>query len=310
MSSILRTELVLVVLVAAFGCGKSDQRSSEGRALDRLTQASAPVAGLAMEEAPDADAMLAGKKTGRSTRRGQGEAGAQDFYLKPGFVPSSLSEERLLEYRIHLSYRTEDFGGARSLLLSVVGKRGFLGETSTSLKDRARMQASFAVRSAELTEVLRELDGLGSLRREHITVTDHTEPFVLQQRTASREELRSRRKASVSSTGLVAKNWAERNAALEQSENALDRATQEQWKLRDRARWARVQIELLGPQTAPIVAIPPYRRALVGLLNLSLDVSYGLLWFSPLLVLLALLWLLRRRLENWLARVRGRESAA
>ena len=308
-----RSFLGLVLLLLGLSCGKSEHNAQATVTSREGNSPAAPgyAGGLLQEEAPSAGDSRARKSSITQGVVDQDVLRTQpELALKPGFVTPALPEERLLEYRLRLSYRTLDFVRARSLLLSVVGKRGFLGETNTSLKERATMHANFSVRATELTEVLKELDGLGVLVREHIGVTDHTESYVSQERTGTREALRARRKAAISSAGLVAKNWSERNAALERSENALDNALQEQWKLRDRAKWARVQIELLGPETAPIVAIPPYRRALVGLVNLALDLSYLLLWLSPLFGLIAIIWLLRRRLEQLIGRLRGRAAAA
>ncbi len=323
-----RTRLCFGVTVAAivlFSCGKADpardahteaDHGPEGKSIareelsaDRRASATrAPGAPKQQSPASGGQAFFGGQpQDGLIHREKNLEQGRG---LRPAFVPPTSPEQRLREYQLQLSYTTTEFMKSRALLLSIAGKRGFLDEASTSLDDRARMHAQFIVRSAELTEVLKELDGLGVLTSERIVSTDFTESYVLQERTAAREEIRARRKAHISTGGLLSKNWSERNASLEASENNLDRALHEQWKLRDRARWARVTVQLLGPETTPAVAVPPYQRALIGLANLALSLSYLLLWLSPVLVLAIVLWLLRRRVEHWLARLRGQQTPA
>lgn len=300
-----------IFLVGFLSCGK--QASEEGRV------ESSPPAGDVSPVAEDA--MLGGTRARSAQAKLREEAPGTtvknsapkqaQLRLEPGFVPAATSaSERLLEYTIRLSYQSDNFTDARGRLLEIVGRRGFLGSTSSTLEERARMNAAFAVRAAELTEVLRELEALGNLRSESISVVDHTESYLRQQITAERENIRTNRKAGLGSSGLVAKNWRDRNAALEASENALDAARHEQWKLTDKAKWARVHIELLGPETTPAIVVPHYQRALVGLANLALDLSYVLLWLTPFMLLALLIWLLRRRLQALVRRLRGVTSVS
>ncbi len=226
---------------------------------------------------------FAGGRTGEGQAQGLGPV---------GLVPMQKAGDRLLEYHVALQYRTTDFMKARALVLSIASRYGFVASSSASSGRSSSLNTEIVVRIDSLYEVLKELDALGDLLSENIRVIDHTENNFAQKLRTDRETLRIVRKGRSAEAGdPTAKNWAERQASLEKSEDAQDLAELERWKIKDRVSWARIAISLEGPAAPDMIEVPPYKKALIGLVNLALFLSYALLWISPLLLIgLLLLW--------------------
>ena len=125
-----------------------------------------------------------------------------------------------------------------------------------------------------------------------------------------REELRMARRSRVSGIAPAARNWREREEALSRSEDGLDEAEHARWRIKDKTAWARITISLQGPELPARVKVPDYSRALVGLVNMLLELGYVLLWLLPLLLMVLAIFLLRGTIGagwNWLRRI-GRRS--
>ncbi|MBE7439901.1 MAG: DUF4349 domain-containing protein [Spirochaetales bacterium] len=206
-----------------------------------------------------------------------------DFRPAEGFV-AVQADGRLLEYQIYLSYRANDLLAARKLLFTLVPRYGY-PVRSTTVAD-GKLEVLWKVEAAKLWTALAELDPLGELISETIQVNDHTENMKAQEIKKKRNLLRSKRRAAALHTGLP--DQTGREEQLAGSEDALDAAELETWRIEDRVRWATVQITVDAPQKAAL-DVPPYGDALQNGLELMLRLAYYLLYLWPVLVILFLL---------------------
>ena len=162
------------------------------------------------------------------------------------------------------------------------------------------MQLQMAVRSSELYDTLKELDQLGELVTESITVTDHTENNFAQSLKAKREDLRIARRGGALTGDAAVRNWTEREAQLQQSEDASDASQLEKWRIQDRVKYATISVSLRGPALPAAIQVPVYRNAFTGLLNLFLSFVYYLIYLLPLLFVVALMIRYRRGIKGLL----------
>ncbi|XDD51427.1 DUF4349 domain-containing protein [Leptospira sp. WS92.C1] len=202
------------------------------------------------------------------------------------FAPVSTSNERLLEYNIQLSYQCGDLVKTRKELLDFISKYGYLESSSAANSTSPYMTVKMHVRSEKLYEALLELDKLGNLLSEEISTVDHTEGMVWQKRKTTREKIRLARRNSASThIGAAAKNWEAIEESVSNSEDELDLAEQETWKIKDRVHWATISVGFSIPTPPDAIQVPEYKNALVGILNTFLQFSYYLLWWLPFLIL-------------------------
>ncbi|HNR89417.1 MAG TPA: DUF4349 domain-containing protein [Spirochaetota bacterium] len=284
-----RVALWIIVLCAVLAahCAKSDQAEKQapaGAEMEDATlatkaeksKAAAPAAPGKVRQSSDESA---------ANKRDDADRGLQSFMI----APMDLAKERLLEYRITLTYECKDLNRARQELLGIIAKYGYIRSSSATTETRnPSLDADLSVKEALLYDALRDFERLGILLNESITATDHTEGMVRQERTMKREQLRTARKNQ--SMGQVAPanyNWAEREASLERSENALDAAEHARWQIRDRVAWAQVHINLRGPVAPDYIDVPPYRNAFVGLANLLLRLVYVTIYLLPFIAIIA-----------------------
>lgn len=207
--------------------------------------------------------------------------------------------DRMLEYHVEIVYRTKDLLSGRDRLFSIASRRGFLRNSYASAESSS-MQLQMAVRSSELYDTLKELDQLGDLVTENITVTDHTENNFAQTLKSRREELRTARRGGALTGDAGVRNWTEREAQLQQSEDASDLAQLEKWRISDRVRYATISIRLQGPALPESIQVPVYRNAFTGLLNFFLSLAYYAIYFLPVLFVLALVIRYRAQIKGLL----------
>lgn len=202
------------------------------------------------------------------------------------FTPIATNNERLLEYNIQLSYECGDLLKTRKELLDFISKYGYLESSSATNSVSPYMSAKVHVRSAKLYEALLELDKLGILLSEEISTIDHTEGMVWQKRKLTREKIRlGRRNNANSQIGAGAKNWEAIEESISGSEDELDLAEQETWKIKDRVAWATISVGFSLPTPPDKIQVPEYKNALVGIFNAFLQLTYYLLWWLPFLIL-------------------------
>lgn len=215
------------------------------------------------------------------------DAAPEDRRAARTFFTTSDVKGRLLEYKVDLSYTYEDFQKSRHLLQKIASKYGFLISANSSFSESVpSMSAEMRVRSESLYDVLQEMDGLGELNSESISVTDHTESFVAQNRKIAREQLRGVRRSQA--MNQAARDYSQREEALSRGEDEQDNAEQAKWAIEDRVAYATISVHI-SPRSMPEkIEVPSYRDALVGALNVFLRFLYVLLYILPLLVVVGL----------------------
>ncbi|MCG6139141.1 DUF4349 domain-containing protein [Leptospira mtsangambouensis] len=207
------------------------------------------------------------------------------------FVPIQLTAERLLEYQVQLSYQTQDLIKTRKDILGFITKYGYIESSSAVNTDSPYMSLRIHIRSEKLYEALIELDTYGVLLSEDIATVDHTEGMVWQKVKSNREKIRFTRRSNANNqTSANSKNWEAIEEAVTDSENNLDNAEHEIWKIKDKVKWATLSIQFSSPIPADKIQVPTYRNAFVGILNVFLELTYYLIWMIPFLLLAAILY--------------------
>jgi hypothetical protein len=212
------------------------------------------------------------------------------------FAPTAGSE-RKLEYNISANYRVDKLKTARAVFNQWIPRYGFLLHESASASGSGHFNLQVRIRSSQLYAALQDLDAIGDLTSENISAIDHTENAFRQRLIAAREELRRKRRANANlQTGTAVKSWQATETLLSSSEDKLLATELEDWKIQDRVSWATVNINLTLPvssATTP-VAIPHFRNAFIGLLNVILQLLYISIYAIPLLLLTYLTYRIMR----------------
>lgn len=277
--------LLLVSILAAGACSKPPADRTE--AVSRMAQEA--------DESPQATVAAPG-----DARAKKDAGGLENRELGPvALVAPVNAADRLLEYNVDVVYRTKELLAGRDRLFSIAARRGFLRNSYASAESSS-MRMQMAVRSTELYDTLKELDQLGELVTENINVTDHTENNYAQSLKSRREELRMARRGGALTGDAAVRNWTEREAQLQQSEDASDASQLEKWRIQDRVRYATISISLQGPALPEAIEVPVYRNAFTGLLNFFLSFVYYLIYLLPGLFVLALLIRYRMAIKSLL----------
>tara|TARA_Y100001954_G_C15812821_1_gene606010 strand:- start:2792 stop:3628 length:837 start_codon:yes stop_codon:yes gene_type:complete len=206
-------------------------------------------------------------------------------------LPLDVSEEasgRMLEYTINLSFSSNSILASRDVVFEAARKYGFLSSSRTYSRDNSHFQATIRVDSQRLYDALKELEKTGNLWQSSVDVTDHTADMVWESIKLDRERLRSiRRQGLANRTGPREQTQVEN--LISGSEDNLDRAKFEKWKIQDRVQWATVNITVDGPEATQEIKVPAYQNALIGLTNSFLSFTYwlleNLLWLAVLAVI-------------------------
>lgn len=208
------------------------------------------------------------------------------------FAPATGSE-RKLEYNLAVNYQIENLKSARAFFNQWVPRYGFLLNETASGDNNGYMTLRVRIRSNNLYAALNDLDAIGKLTTENISVHDHTENAVYQQMLAAREDIRNRRRAIANAnTSTASANWQASENLLSQSEDKQLATRMEEWRINDRIGWATLSITLSLPATPYVapVEVPHFRNAFVGLLNLLLQLVYLGIYLIPLGLAAWLVW--------------------
>lgn len=270
--------LLFFTVLAGFACKESRPRATQEKQLD---------GGLITKQAEAAASQLAYRED-----TGQRGNPAEVTAFGPVFRPTGGIERRL-EYAVNLTYQITDLKSTRAFFHQWISRYGFLlGETASGLRG-GYLSLQVKIRSAQLYQALSELDSIGTLASEQISVTDHTEAGVLHRLGAAREELRLRRRsAAAQQAGAQSKNWQAAESLLAASEDKDLQNRMEEWRINDRTAWTTVTIALempVAPQSTE-VNMPHFRNAFVGVLNVLLQMLYLSIYLVPLGVTAWLLW--------------------
>ena len=226
--------------------------------------------------------------------------------LVPSFkVMQTDLMDRFLHYDVTLTYECPDLRVSRLHLLDLISKFGFFQSTQAALGENSEedeIAIHAFVHSAQVVDLLKQLEAVGKLKNETIQVQDNTEAMFLAKQKASREIARGQRRSTALHGSTEVRNWSERENALSASEDQLDEAQHQQWLVKDSVQWANVNISLTTRYRAWRIEIPVYRNALIGSLELFLKVFYYALWLLPFWIVLALLLWKRETIKKWFKR--------
>ncbi|XDD54580.1 DUF4349 domain-containing protein [Leptospira sp. WS4.C2] len=207
------------------------------------------------------------------------------------FVPFPTSSERLLEYQVQLSYQTQNLIKTRKDILGFITKYGYIESSSAVNADSPYMSLRVHIHSEKLYEALIELDTFGVLLSEDISTVDHTEGMVWQKIKSNREKIRLARRSNANNqTSANSKNWQAIEEAVTDSENNLDNSEHEIWKIKDKVKWATLNVNFSTPIPPDKIQVPTYKNAFIGILNVFLELTYYLIWMIPLFFLVGILY--------------------
>ncbi|HOT45146.1 MAG TPA: DUF4349 domain-containing protein [Spirochaetota bacterium] len=256
------------------------------------------------EQAADIADETAGKRE-REAAAGEKDGGRGGL-IGHFLAPMEFAKERLLEYRVDLTYESGDLPASRRDLLGIVAKYGFVKQAGTSLEDQPPTVVSdLLIKSDKIYEALQDLDRVGRLVSENISVTDHTEEMALQERTVKREQLRiARKNAAAGQVAPAVKSWSEIDNSLTQSEDRLDTAEHGKWKIRDKVAWAWVHVNLKGPDR---ITVPDYLNAVVGMVNFLLRLLWVVIYLLPLAAIAGLIIWKRKAIAAFFRRKKKAE---
>ena len=276
----MKLKFVLIVLFLLFSCGKSSEQTSESRDESFASRKASPAPSSVVEES---SLSISGEVSG--TQREQ----KPENQLGKVFSPINITIERLLEYDIQLSYHSTDLIKTRKELLDFISKYGYLESSSAVNSGSPFMTVTMHITSNKLYEALQELDKMGILLSEDIRTTDHTEGMAWQKRKTTREKLRQQRRLNANNQITAgAKNWQQVEESISESEDQLDLAEQEAWKINDKVKWATIHVSYTTPIPPDSIQVPAYRNAFVGLINAFLELTYYLIWILPFAILIGL----------------------
>jgi len=273
------------LILLFLSCGKSEEQNKDLSSASEISGKISPATMSADESAPSPKA-----EENLRELKVENELGKI-------FTPLYTNSDRLLEYNIDLSYESMDLIKTRKQLLSLVSKYGYLESSSAENTRSPYMTLKIRVTADKLYESLQELDSLGNLLRENISTIDHTEGMVWQKRKITREKVRQiRRNLANRQITSVSKNWQEVEDSLSNSEDQMDQAEHEAWKINDRVKWASITISYITPVPPDKIEVPQYINAFIGLLNAFLEFTYYLIWILPFFLILGILTYLIRSL--------------
>ncbi len=286
------TAMALLLSMNMFSCSKSEEKKSvESRtspgAMKDEAKHSAGLEPLSVKKEKEKD--------GDTPKKG----------LPSHFItPLEQARERLLEYRINVTYESKDVIKSRQDLLAIISRYGFINSSRASTEGKyPYASVELSIRADTLFTALLDFEKIGAMLSETITVIDHTENMVLQEITVKRELLRTLRKSNaISASAPGAKTWVEQDASLSKTEDSLDRAELEKWKIKDRINWAKIHIYIKGPQMPDSIEVPNYGNALVGAVNGVLTFLYAVLYALPLIIIIGVMVWKRGAIKGLLRR--------
>lgn len=266
-------------LFVGMQCAKdSEQSSTIGGRDDMLEQVKLPSTSRAQ--------LPAAEDQGKASSEAEGGFFTSARLKSMLILPMEKSKERLLEYHVSLSYQCSDFHKARAELINIISQYGFVKSGNTDVRHTSHLYVNAAIQAKDIYRFLLDMDRVGTLVTENIRVNDLTEEMVISMRRIKREDIRIERKQkALAGMSAQAKNWQAIEQSISQSEDNYDQSEHNKWKVMDRVSWANVSISL-EPYGA--VHVPPYKKALLEIIDLVLWIPYALIYLTPI-ILLALL---------------------
>jgi len=272
--------IIFFILLFCIGCGKKTQAEME-----KFSEGNPSYNDIFLEKTTGA--FNESKSRNIINNNKKQDSQDLDFYL---FEEFEKSKKRLLEYNINAEYECVDLNDARKILLEIVQQYGFIKRASSTIKDNTfNINANIYIEANLLYKALGDFKKIGKMISEDISINDHTENMMIQQKKAAREQIRVQRKIkSIENISTTNINWSERENSLEKSENDLDNTDIEKWKINDQIMWAKITLNINGPQRPFLINTPIYKNVLIGLINVFLQLLYILLWVVPFIIIILL----------------------
>jgi hypothetical protein len=220
---------------------------------------------------------------------------------KPLNPITDATKSRMLEYNIHLRYKIESIPDTRKKILEVVKKNSYIKSSSTSINSEkiGSLQLEIQTPVEKMYDTLLDLDKLGALIEENIYTIDHTESNEWQKIQIIREELRSSRRSKATASGKAENwTWKDREELLEKSEDNLDQAKFETWKIKDKVNWAKLNITFAKNDNSIGIEFPSYKDYFINSINFLLSLTAYLIYLIPISILLGLIYYLVQRFRN------------
>ena len=271
--------LVFIVLLSGSVACSKDFESSQPQVESNEASQSRMLADLESEESPAPGA--GSPKLSNENRTTLKKEGKKDVEFNVAFPRFPVSDERLLEYHVNLVFETLNFRESRNLAYALAAEFGFLQSSIDNFEQPRSLTASLYVRSEKLYEFLQKVNELGKLQSENIRTEDLTYDRFSTSVTLSREAVRGRRRGNALAGSPNAQNYVQRERLLAESEDKEDEATRENWRIRDKVSWAKINISIHDPKIEPGVDVPPFHNIGYDMLNMLLALIYYALYIIP-----------------------------
>jgi hypothetical protein len=276
--------IFLIVLFIFSFCGKSESpKKTSGSDSNQMVTQSAE-----MEEAQDGDI----KKDSAELKFFK----EKEVKISPLNLITDSSKLRLLEYTVSLSLSVESISTSREMLLKAVKEKSLIKSANTYFTDQENFSAEVYTPTEKLYDTLLEISKIGNITSETISTIDHTENNESQKIKMDRESLRSRRRGLAANKGSVDnKSWKDREDLLGASEDGLDLAKLEAWRIQDRTHWAKINLQFTGKSVNTRIHVPNYRNSFVNSINFLLESLYAVFWLIPIFAIVFFLF----KLYKW-----------
>lgn len=211
--------------------------------------------------------------------------------LKPIDFISESSKLRQIEYKVSLQIQVKNALETREKFLNMLKPNSILKSSNTSFTGKENYTVEILTPISKLYETLVEVSKLGKIESESIYTEDLTEFFEEQKIKFERESYRNKRRNSAANEGSAqVKTWKEREDLLSQSEDGMDRAKLETWKIKDRISFAKISISFEGKELNDKFEIPNFYNAFVASVNFLLNIIYGIVYVTILLLVVFILY--------------------
>ncbi|MDA3901082.1 MAG: DUF4349 domain-containing protein [Spirochaetes bacterium] len=288
----MRQIMLLMLLIIISGCAKNSESPTEQFTENKVTDAKMDKSVSPSMDTEEFNSELSKNSRSSSTDEdGLDPAGYNNYYSVEG---------RMLEYSIELFFESTNLRSSRQKLYDSIAKFGFLQNSDTSLyPNQPSLQINARIKSENFYELLTELRSIGILKKETISVNDLTPDNIYTRIIKNRQETRIKRRSSaLLNPSLLPKDHSVRERILQESEDKMDQAEYDLWKLQDRVMWANLSVMVTGPDTGKSVVIPRFSDAFTTLLNGLLEIFYNMITMAPFLVILLLIIIKRKKIWN------------
>ncbi|MCB1177861.1 MAG: hypothetical protein KDK36_09805, partial [Leptospiraceae bacterium] len=192
----------------------------------------------------------------------------------------------------NLSFQVNNISEAREKLIKIAKINSILKNSNTNISESTEMlNAEIYTPVDKMYETILLLGNIGTLTNETVSTEDWTEHNQLQKIKTEREITRSKRRSKAASSGKAENwTWKDREELLERSEDNLDMAKMENWKIQDKIKWAKIRIYIHGGESGFKIHVPNYKNAFVSSINFFLNAIYVFLWILPFGVIIMILY--------------------